>query len=96
MPVSAEAAAVLDPTFIQALTDGLYAKHAILDSSTKLGMLGDIIPLTDPYPRTQVISIGDVVMNIGIYLFIQYIMVSLPKSKEVQDITMSTEGGELR
>jgi hypothetical protein len=96
MPVSAEAAAILDPNFIQALKDGLYAKHAILDSSTKLGMLGDIIPLTDPYPRTQVISIGDVVMNIGIFLFIQYLMVHIPKNKEVEDITMSAEGGGLR
>jgi hypothetical protein len=96
MPVSAEAAAILDPSYIQALKDGLYAKHAILDSSTKLGMLADIIPLTDPYPRTQVISIGDVVMNIGIFLFIQHLMVQMPKEKEVQDINVSTEGGGLR
>ncbi|MGV2939720.1 DUF5317 domain-containing protein [Mesobacillus sp. LC4] len=95
MPVSAEAAAVLDPNFIQALKDGLYAKHALLDSTTKLGMLGDIIPLTDPYPRTQVISIGDVIMNIGIFLFIQCLMVEMPKNKEVQDINMSAEGGGL-
>jgi hypothetical protein len=96
MPVSAEAAAILDPSYIQALKDGLYAKHAILGSSTKLGMLADIIPLTDPYPRTQVISIGDVVMNIGIFLFIQHLMVQMPKEKEVQDINVSTEGGGLR
>ncbi|MCM3663672.1 DUF5317 domain-containing protein [Mesobacillus subterraneus] len=96
MPVSAEAAAILDPSYIEALKEGLYAKHSLLDSSTKLGMLADIIPLTDPYPRTQVISIGDVVMNIGIFLFIQYLMVEIPKNKEVQDINMSTEGGGLR
>ncbi|KIY20590.1 MULTISPECIES: DUF5317 domain-containing protein [Mesobacillus] len=96
MPVSAEAAAILDPSFIQALENGLYAKHVLLDQSTKLGMLGDIIPLTAPYPRSQVISIGDVVMNIGIFLFIQYLLVHLPKRKEAKDINMSTEGGELR
>lgn len=95
MPVSAEAAAILDPSFIQALESGLYAKHALLDQSTRLGMLGDIIPLTDPYPKSQVISIGDVVMNIGIFLFIQYLLVHLPKRKEVKDINMSTEGGGL-
>lgn len=95
MPVSAEAAAILDPSFIQALESGLYAKHVLLDQSTRLGMLGDIIPLTDPYPKSQVISIGDVVMNIGIFLFIQYLLVHLPKSKEVKDINISTEGGGL-
>ncbi|MCH6268575.1 DUF5317 domain-containing protein [Neobacillus citreus] len=74
MPVSEEAAAVLDPMYIQALKDGLYAKHVLLTDSTILGFLGDIIPLGPPYPRTQVISIGDVVMNIGAFLFIQYLM----------------------
>ncbi|WP_042462823.1 DUF5317 domain-containing protein [Neobacillus dielmonensis] len=75
MPVSEQAAAVLDPGYIEALKDSLYAKHALLTSSTHLGFLGDVIPITDPYPRTQIISIGDIVMNIGIFFFIQSLMV---------------------
>jgi hypothetical protein len=74
MPVSLEAAAVLDPSYVQALQQGLYAKHTMLIDSTKLAFLGDIIPLTNPYPRTQVISIGDILMNIGIFMFIQHVM----------------------
>ncbi|MDL4840446.1 DUF5317 domain-containing protein [Aquibacillus rhizosphaerae] len=71
MPVSEEASIILDPMYIEAIKDGFYGKHALLTESTKLAFLGDIIPITSPYPRSQVISIGDVIMNIGIFLFIQ-------------------------
>ncbi|OCA88223.1 hypothetical protein A8F94_10500 [Bacillus sp. FJAT-27225] len=97
MPVSMEAtAAVLDPAFVDVMKNSLYAKHMILDESTRLGFLGDIIPLTNPYPRDQVISIGDVIMNIGIFLFIQHLMVPTSKDNEVQDHSLSMEGGETR
>lgn len=76
MPVSPDAASVLGPEFEHLLKGGIYAKHQILTDSTRLGFLGDIIPLSNPYPRKQVISIGDVVMNIGIFLFIQQLMLS--------------------
>ena len=95
MPVSLEASAVLDPAYIDALKQGLYGKHAILDESTRLGFLGDIIPLSDPYPRTQVISIGDIVMNIGIFLFIQHMMVNHVKDKKETDHYLApVKGGE--
>ncbi|WP_377887652.1 DUF5317 domain-containing protein [Alkalihalobacillus sp. R86527] len=75
MPVSLEAATILDPAYANAIQDGLYGKHAVLTESTVLGFLGDVIPITDPYPKDQVISIGDIVMNIGIFIFIQRVMV---------------------
>jgi hypothetical protein len=99
MPVSVEASAVLDPGYIQALKDGLYGKHAILTEATKLGFLGDIIPLSDPYPRTQIISIGDVIMNIGIFFFIQNLMVKSSQTDETTlhaDLTKDLEGGEVK
>ncbi len=74
MPVSLEASIILDPMYAEALKNGMYAKHTILTDHTTFGFLGDIIPITSPYPRDQVISIGDVVMNIGIFVFIQYLM----------------------
>ncbi|WP_199617338.1 DUF5317 domain-containing protein [Paenibacillus alkalitolerans] len=91
MPVSIEAAEVLGGNFVAELqnNDVIY-KHAMLREDTLLPFLGDIIPLTSPYPRQQVISIGDIVMNIGIYVFLQSVMVhskhnnkeSLQKSSE--------------
>lgn len=72
MPVSLEAAqAVLDPIYIDMLMSGdAVTKHFLMDESTRLSFLGDIIPLGPPYPRSQAISIGDVVINVGVFLFI--------------------------
>ncbi|TMU83468.1 hypothetical protein FGG79_19875 [Bacillus sp. BHET2] len=75
MPVSMDAAAVIDPQYLEATKNALYAKHTLVTESTKLAYLGDIIPLSAPYPREQAIRIGDVVMNIGVFLFIQSVMV---------------------
>jgi hypothetical protein len=94
MPVSVESAAVLDPGYIEALKESLYAKHTMLTSTTHLGFLGDVIPISDPYPRTQIISIGDIIMNIGIFLFIQYIMVHHPLAKKNDLSPLSMKGGE--
>ncbi|MCL6574434.1 MAG: DUF5317 domain-containing protein [Bacillus sp. (in: Bacteria)] len=96
MPVSVDAAAVLDPGYIEALKESLYAKHTMLTSSTYLGFLGDVIPISDPYPRTQIISIGDIIMNIGIFYFIQYLMVHHPLAKKVNNPSLFLEGGEKR
>ncbi|MEH7247099.1 DUF5317 domain-containing protein [Neobacillus niacini] len=96
MPVSVEAAAVLDPGYIEALQESLYAKHTALTSSTHLGLLGDVIPISDPYPRTQIISIGDIIMNIGIFFFIQYLMVKHPLAKKSNAASLSLKGGEGR
>ncbi|MDQ6600391.1 DUF5317 domain-containing protein [Bacillus salipaludis] len=94
MPVSPEAATVLDPSYVTALKEGLYAKHTMLTSSTHLGILGDIIPITKPYPRTQIISIGDIIMNIGIFFFIQHLMIHHPLSKGTKSVSLSLKGGE--
>ncbi|KAF6573660.1 DUF5317 domain-containing protein [Paenibacillus polymyxa] len=76
MPVSLSASEVLGPYYTDMLKSGsVISKHYMMDASTRLSLLGDIIPLSKPYPRTQVISIGDVVMNFGMFLFIQSIMV---------------------
>jgi hypothetical protein len=79
MPVSLEAASVLDPSYAEVLQSGIYAKHQLLNSATHLGFLGDIIPLSKPYPRNQVISIGDVIMNIGGFIFVLQLMLSEKK-----------------
>jgi hypothetical protein len=78
MPVSLEAAqAALDPYYVDILRNGtLYGKHMMMTAHTHLAFLGDIIPLTKPYYKQQVISIGDVVESIGIFLYIQKVMLS--------------------
>ncbi|MDY8093764.1 MULTISPECIES: DUF5317 domain-containing protein [Paenibacillus] len=87
MPVSLSASEVLGPYYTDMLKSGsVISKHYMMDASTRLSLLGDIIPLSKPYPRTQVISIGDVVMNFGMFLFIQSIMV-VKRTKDKQQET---------
>jgi hypothetical protein len=91
MPVSLEAVtSALDPVYAQMLQSGtVISKHILLTDSTHLSLLGDIIPLSPPYPRSQVISIGDIIMNFGIFIYLQKVMLaqkaesSLLKQQEV-------------
>ncbi|KIL39928.1 membrane protein [Gordoniibacillus kamchatkensis] len=85
MPVSLEAASTIGKDYAQALQEGtLYGKHMVLTAETKLAFLGDIIPLNKPYYKQQVISIGDVVCGIGIFLYIQNLMVlDRPKKQKL-------------
>lgn len=96
MPVSEEASIVLDPMYMEAIKNGFYGKHALLTESTKLAFLGDIIPITSPYPRDQVISIGDVIMNIGIFFFIQNKMLKDKPAEEKSISRHTLKGGEIK
>jgi hypothetical protein len=92
MPVSVEAASVLEPKFVEMLQNGaITTKHSMLDDSTLLPFLGDIIPLTKPYPRSQVISIGDVIMNIGIFVYFQHVMVTYRKRSPIVETNLNNE-----
>ncbi|TLS53630.1 hypothetical protein FE782_04990 [Paenibacillus antri] len=80
MPVSLEAASTLGSYYADMLqnNDVVY-KHAKLMEDTRLPFLGDIIPIVAPYPRQVIISIGDIVMNVGIFMFLQKIMTAEKK-----------------
>jgi hypothetical protein len=75
MPVSLDAISVIDPAYAESLSNSMIeTKHSIMTNATALPFLGDIIPLTLPYPRQLVISIGDVIMNFGIFVYLQHVM----------------------
>lgn len=94
MPVSVDAAMILDPNYIEILKNGIYAKHTLLTESTRLAFLGDVIPLTSPYPKSRVISIGDVFMSIGVFIFIQQLMLDHKQTSDVGPSTIN-KGGEV-
>jgi hypothetical protein len=94
MPVSEEAAMILDPYYIEILKNGVYAKHTILTESTRLAFLGDVIPLTNPYPKSRVLSIGDIFMSIGVFFFIQHLMLNYKQTID-DDPFIINKGGEI-
>ncbi|MDO8681975.1 MAG: DUF5317 domain-containing protein, partial [Armatimonadota bacterium] len=47
-------------------------RHAPIDGSTKLAFLADTIPVTrPPFPFPGVISVGDIVLSVGLFILIQ-------------------------
>lgn len=75
MPVSKEMAEISSPASVPMLVEGTAnTKHMMMTEATRLPLFGDVIPITAPYPIPQVISIGDIVMNVGIFLFLVHLL----------------------
>lgn len=68
MPVSAEVMARLN------ITTEPVGTHSVLTSATRLPYLADVIPFALPCMRAHVISVGDIFIMLGMFLFIQYRM----------------------
>ncbi|MEW6723755.1 MAG: DUF5317 domain-containing protein [Bacillota bacterium] len=81
MPVSAAAlqAAGL-PDWVEALAAG-HATHTLINETTGLAFLGDVLYLPRQYPLAAAISIGDIVLAIGIFVLIQHLMLREPAAQ---------------
>lgn len=55
----------------QYLESGMDLIHSLLTESTRFKYLCDIITLPPPYPFVKTVSIGDILLLCGIFLFIQ-------------------------
>jgi hypothetical protein len=87
MPVSGEAMigiGLMDNMI--AIRDGEIITHTLMNDHTVFKYLGDILVLPKPYPRPKIFSIGDVFMALGVFIYIQEIMINkkLKKEKTVQ------------
>ncbi|MEL7569375.1 MAG: DUF5317 domain-containing protein [Eubacteriaceae bacterium] len=87
----------LDAAVITGLADSgnvfLSKMHLIsyaMDSSTKLSILGDIIPMPSAYPFRIVLSAGDIIISLGAFIAVQRMFVRknssirLSQKKEVE------------
>lgn len=72
MPVSADALVAAGMSQqVAAIEAGRVLTYKLMDSTTRLRLLGDIIPICSPYPVHRVVSLGDLVMALGVFLLIQ-------------------------
>jgi hypothetical protein len=71
MPVSQEA---LIKAGIPEQINSVIVTHTLIAKDTVLKFLGDIFILPKPYPRPKVFSIGDVFMDVGVFIYVQEIM----------------------
>ncbi len=55
---------------LRLLQDERIITHGLANKGTKLTFLGDIIPIPRPYPFPKVISIGDILISLGLLVLI--------------------------
>jgi hypothetical protein len=79
MPVSAAAMAKAG------LTDTLSGTYSLLTEQSRLWFLADIIPVTFRYPKPIIVSVGDLIIVVGMFIFIQYRMM---QRKEPQGLVL--------
>ena len=73
MPVSVEGAIRAGlQDMLPLLRSETYVLHSVLTEQTRLKFLADVIVLPPPYPRPKVLSLGDVVMAVGLFIFTQH------------------------
>jgi len=82
MPVSREMAVMANPDAVSMLELGHGTKHVIMTESSRLPFLADVVPVTLPYPLPQVISLGDIVMNVGVFWFLYRTLAAAPVDKQ--------------
>jgi|GEM_PF-342018 len=71
MPVWLKAMAFAGYDTSKLTTTVLDTFHALITESTRLSFLADIIPIPEPYPFPQILSIGDLLIMAGVFLFFQ-------------------------
>lgn len=76
MPVLLNAAKIAGLTDLAAdLERDALISHVMITADTHLWFLGDIIYVPRPYPRPDVLSIGDIFICIGLFFMLQDILV---------------------
>lgn len=75
MPVSVKALRFSEQyTKLSLLDQGRILTHSLVDEISGFTILGDIIPISKPYPLPKIISLGDILIALGIFILIQSYM----------------------
>lgn len=73
MPVSRAALALSGQEhLLPRLADGQLLTHRLLDGSTRLPWLADVFALPAGWPLALAFSLGDVLVAVGVFLFVQH------------------------
>ena len=75
MPVSKNAIIICGHDKAVQMGQSLDPMHFVSDLDTKMKMFSDFIPLPKPYLIPQILSIGDLLLALGLFILIQTIMV---------------------
>jgi len=82
MPVSVPGLELAGLSDIAKLVEGnKLALYTQLTDDTKYAFLSKLIAIGKPFPFTQVLTIGDIIIGLGLFIFIQSIMLGLVSEK---------------
>lgn len=87
MPVSISGIKGINSSTIELPHREFDIKHMAVTRETKLVYLADIILIPRPYPLPKILSIGDVFIMLGLFVFIQEIMVLEEDKKALSQST---------
>lgn len=85
MPVLMKQGAITNINNTGLLESGTRVVHSLMNDNTLFAFLGDVISIPKPFPDTSIISVGDIMILVGLFILIQKIMMSgeeLPKEDE--------------
>ncbi|MGF7059811.1 DUF5317 domain-containing protein [Brassicibacter mesophilus] len=76
-PISVESLKLIGFSDLATMVEGgKVTLYTPLAESTKYAFLGDIITVPQPYPYPQILSVGDIIIALGLFLFVQSIMLN--------------------
>ena len=67
------------------LNSGTKVVHSLMNDNTLFAFLGDVIVIPKPFPDTSIISVGDIMILVGLFILIQKTMMigeELPKKED--------------
>ena len=82
MPVLVKKGVIADANAIGLLESGTRVVHSLMNDNTLFAFLGDVIAIPKPFPEASIISVGDIMILVGLFILIQKIMMleeELPK-----------------
>jgi hypothetical protein len=86
MPVLVKQRAITNINNTGLLDSGTRVVHSLMNDNTLFAFLGDVIAIPKPFPDTSIISVGDIMILVGLFILIQKTMMigeELPKEDEV-------------
>ena len=84
MPISLAAAKAsgMNELAKMLVSNNNFIRHSLMSSHTRLNLLADIIPAPrPPFPFPGVMSVGDILISIGLFVVVQYAMFGRPLRK---------------
>jgi len=74
MPVLLPQEAIQNVNMTNILAEETEGLHFLISNNTLFAFLGDVIPMPKPFPDSSILSVGDIMIMVGLFILIQKTM----------------------